>query len=79
MEKIQNIVIFRETVVYVRNEAQFIMYSFCPSAKFIIKTMNSVHLLPSPAKQCNYGFRTQLLIQQTFSYCSLYSKYFLIK
>lgn len=68
MEKMQNIVIFHEIAFYVRNKAQFIMYSFCPSAKFIIKTMNSVHFLPSPAKQCNHGFRTQLLIQPTFSY-----------
>lgn len=53
MEKMHNIAIFHESAVYVRNEAQFITYSFCPSAKFIIKTMNSVHFLPSPTKQCN--------------------------
>lgn len=63
----QNIVIFHETAVCVRNEAQFIIYSFCPSAKCIIKTMNSVHFLHSPAKQCNQRFRTQLLIKGTFS------------
>lgn len=79
MEKMHNIVMLHGSAVYVRNEAQFIMYSFCPSAKFIIKTMNSVHLLASPAKQCNSGFRAQQLIQVGFSYYSLSSKYFHIK